>query len=330
MKKIIFIAWISYHRRAELLAEHLGAKLYFVKYGQPGRIFQAPIRYLVQAWRTWEIYRREKPTLILVQNPPIFLVLLTFIYARLFGARYVIDSHTGAFLSHKWTWSVWLHRLLSRQALTTLVHNNSQKKVIERWDCPYSVIGFTPGNYPPGEPFPLQGKFNLAVICSFVDGDEPLAEVLEAARRLPDVGFYITGKTSLAPAHILATKPDNCQFVGFLPYNQYVGLLRNVDAIMDLTKWDHTVLMGGFEALSLEKPFITSNWPILQEYFSLGTVHCPNTAEGIFQGICRTQTEYATLQTGIRSLRDQLEADWDEKLKALQELIDQSTQTGRP
>ena len=74
----------------------------------------------------------------------------------------------GGFLSPKWRWSVWLHRLLSKGALATIVHNTSQEKIVKEWGYRYLVIGFTPGNYPPGDDFALDGQFNVAVVSSFL------------------------------------------------------------------------------------------------------------------------------------------------------------------
>ena len=90
---------------------------------------------------------------------------------------------------------------------------------------------------------------------------------------------------------------------------------------MDLTNWDNTVLMGGFEAVSLGKPFITSDWPVLKDYFSLGTVHIPNTVEGVCAGVYRAQLEHETLQRDIIRLRDRLDKEWRQKLGDLQNLI---------
>ncbi|MCK4823059.1 hypothetical protein KA005_45275, partial [bacterium] len=128
--KIMFIAWIRYQQRSERLAKHLGAKMRYFYYGQQGKLLQAPVKYLVEALQSWRELRRYRPDVVFVQNPPIFCVLVVFLYAQLYGARYVIDSHTGAFLSWKWRWSLGLHRMLSRRALTTIVHNKSQEKIV--------------------------------------------------------------------------------------------------------------------------------------------------------------------------------------------------------
>ena len=320
MSKRVFIVWARYHRRSELLAQHFGATIHYVYYGKVGKLWQAPVRYLIEAWQTWRILRRERPDIIFVQNPPIFAVVVVFLYARCHGARYVIDSHTGAFLGPKWGWSVGLHRRLSRGALTTIVHNTDIEKVVSSWGCRSLVIAFVPGEYPIALPAALDGKFNVAVVGSF-GADEPVDIVFEAASRLREVGFYLTGDFNRLAPSLLAKAPDNCHLTGYLRYEQYVGLLREVDAIMVLTTRDSTLLMGGFEAVSLGIPLIISDWPVLRDYFYLGAVHIPNTALGVYEGVRRVQSELADLRPGVLELRTQLEAEWEQKFAELQNLL---------
>jgi hypothetical protein len=79
--------------------------------------------------------------------------------------------------------------------------------------------------------------------------------------------------------------------------------------------------MGGFEAVSLGTPLITSDWPILRDYFSLGTVHVPNTVEGICKGVRRAQSEHNALQRDILRLRALFQIEWEQKLEELQHLL---------
>ena len=320
-KKIAFVVWARYHRRSELLAQNLGATIYYVYSGKAGNLLTAPGRYLVQAWKTLRLLVREQPDVIFVQNPPIFAVLVTCLFAQLFGKGYVIDSHTGAFVGQKWRWSLGLHRRLSRGALTTIVHNNSQEAIVRRWGCDYCVLAFTPGEYPEGGDFFLEGQFNVAVISTF-SADEPLDVVFEAAGCLPEVIFYVTGDSKRIAPHLLATKPGNCYLTGYLSYGQYVSLLRGADAILDLTTQDHTLLMGAFEAVSLGTPLIVSDWPILQDYFSLGTVHVPNTVEGVCEGVRRAQREQPMLRRDMLRLRERLQTQWEHQFRELGRFLD--------
>ena len=92
MVKMTFAAWIGYHRRSDLLAQKLVSTMHFISYRQRGKLLQALLRYVVQAWRTWRVLRQERTRVILVLNPPIFCVLVASLYARRYGAQYVIHS----------------------------------------------------------------------------------------------------------------------------------------------------------------------------------------------------------------------------------------------
>ena len=318
--KIMTLAWQRYHRRTELLAQHLGATAHFVAYGQRGRLWQAPLRYPLQFIRSVWLLLRERPEAVLVQNPPIFSVLVVYLYALVTGARFAIDSHTGAFVSPRWRWSLRLHRFLSRRAVTTIVHNNDQAVLVREWQCPYCVIAYTPGDDTIGEPYPLNGAFNVVVISSFSE-DEPLDVIFAAARSLPDVMFYVTGNPDRARPKLLAQKPDNCQFTGFIPDAQFLGLLQGADAVIDLTTRDHTLLMGGFEAVAAGTPLITSDWPVLRDYFSLGTVHVSNTVEGIRDGVQQMRQHQEELQGEMALLREQLQDTWQHEFQQLRRVL---------
>jgi hypothetical protein len=71
----------------------------------------------------------------------------------------------------------------------------------------------------------------------------------------------------------------------------------------------------------LGKPIITSDWPVLRDYFNKGTVHVDNTSEGIQAGIRRMQAEGSTLEKEITLLQQERWAEWNEKYTALTQLI---------
>lgn len=321
--KITYIAWLRYQRRSDLLARKLGSTIHFISHGQRGKLLQAPMRYAVQGRQTWHALRLERPDIIFVQNPPIFAVLVASLYARCYGARYIIDSHTGAFLGLKWGWSVGLHRWLSRGALTTIVHNTDQEEVVKRWGCDCLLLTDPLGDYPFGEPFQFHGDFSVAVVGSF-GADEPVDVVFEAARQLIDACFYLTGNPGRLENRLLAKKPENCILTGYLPDDRYIALLRGADCVVVLTSRDHTLLSGANEAVSLGTPLITSDWPVLRDYFSQGTVHVPNTVEGVCEGVRRAQREQARLRQEILLLRQQLEAEWECKFIELLQLLQSS------
>lgn len=316
--KLSFIAWIDYNRRSEILAEFFDATLHHISFGQRKKKWQIPIRYLVQSFQTFMALLKDRPDVVFVQNPPIVIMLPVLPYCWLFGAKYIIDSHTGAFTDFKKT--LGLHKWLSKRALTTIVHNSVQEEIIKAWNVSYCVLGFSEAEYPAGKSIPMADGFNIAFSCSFAP-DEPIAEVFEAAKMSPDANIYITGNHELLNPSQAKMKPKNCHFTGFLSFDEYVGLLRDSDMVMALTTRDETLLSGGFEAVSLEKPLIVSDWPILEQYFSKGSVHVDNSAAGIAQGIRNGIENLPMLNEKIKELRINLNEEWQQSGEKINHLI---------
>ena len=93
------------------------------------------------------------------------------------------------------------------------------------------------------------------------------------------------------------------RLTGFIPDAEYLGLLRGADAILVLTREDHTMQRGGYEAVALEKPLITSHWSLLREVFSRGTVHVDNSVASIVAAVRRIQADPATFREEMQALR---------------------------
>jgi glycosyltransferase involved in cell wall biosynthesis len=315
---------MRYDRRPEIFAQHFGTQAAFISRGKKGKIWQVPFRYVAQARDTWKLLMRERPDVVLIQCPPVFAVFTVMRYAKATGTRYAIDAGTGAFLSPKWRWSQPLLRIVARNALTTLVTNDYLKSVVEGWGARADIMAFTPAQYPAGEPYLFAGdekRFHVFVVSTY-EIDEPLDVVIQTARQMPEVSFYITGNPQHAPSQRLAHLPTNCHLTGYLPYPKYIGLMRSSDVVMDLTTRNHTLLMGAFEAVSLGMPLIVSDWPILRSYFGKGAICVPNTVEGLRAGVLRAQREQETLKHDVRRLREDLDREWNQQFGNLLQLIE--------
>lgn len=316
--KVIFIAWSAYSRRSQLIADQLGIPLFLI-HALKRRYFLAPLRYLLQTVKTLIILIRERPAVTFVQNPPILAALLVYLYARLTGGAYVIDSHSGALLAPWWRWSLPLHAFLSRRARATLVTNDHLAALVRQWGATTYIIPDIPADFPAGNAFPVAGAFNVAVINTF-SPDEPLAELLQAAATLPDVAFYITGDPIRAKASYLSERPPNVHFTGFLPDAAYIGLLRSVQGVVVLTTDNHTMQRGACEALWLGQPMVISDWPILRRYFHKGAVYTDNTSESIQEGILRLRIGLPRLKAEIGRLQQERRATWAADYNVLQAL----------
>lgn len=321
--KLVFLAWAPHGRRSQLLARRLGGTLCLVHYLRFKYPLCAPFKYVLQAAKTWASLRELRPDAVFVQNPPIFSVLAAYLYCRLAGARYVIDSHTGAFTSPRWRWSLPWHRFFSRRALTTMVTNEHLSRQVETWGAPSLVIRDVPVTFGQGRPFSTRGDFVITVVNTFSQ-DEPLEEVLEAASSLPEVAFYVTGSFQARERSFSLSQPPNVTFTGFIDDQDYIGLLRASHAVMALTTSDHTMQRGACEALSLGKPIITSDWGLLKDYFNKGAVHVDNSSKAIGQGVLLMRGEWQRLAQEIQELRTEREQEWQEKEAILCALLEGS------
>jgi glycosyltransferase involved in cell wall biosynthesis len=297
-----FITWYPYCRRSDAIAEALGGRSHLIHYLSFKRPLHAPLKYIMQTVTTLQRLRHDRPELILVAVPPIFAALPVYLYARRSSARMVIDAHTGIFEHARWRWLLPLTRFMLRRADCVVVTNEHLRRQVAAWGGTPVVIGDVPVHFVPGRAPTPCGTPRVVVINTF-SVDEPVDAVLAAARELREASFFVTGDIRYARPAWLAARPANLSFTGFLSEEDYAGLLRAADVIVVLTTYDHTMQRGAYEAVALEKPLVTSDWGLLRETFSRGTVHVRNEAPDIAAGIRRALAEGQRLSREMHGLR---------------------------
>ena len=317
--KILYVAWAPYNRRAETFASQIGAEvelIHFFKYQRPS---WAPLKYPLMAVKTLTKLSSKKPDVVFAMSPPLFSALFVYLYCLISKAQFVIDAHTGSLITPPWTWFRFLHKFLSRRAIVTIVTNNYLASLVESWGAKAMIIN-PPISFPDVKACPLEGKINFLVVNTF-SGDEPLDEVLKVAGNFPEIHFYITGDISKARHGQIETCSQNVHFTDFLPYTKYLELLKSVDGVIALTTRDHTLQSGGMEALFMGKPFITSRFPFLMNFFSKGTVYVKPEAKSIANGISEFIANHEFLQNEILKLRKERWNEWKNDLNKLMRII---------
>jgi glycosyltransferase involved in cell wall biosynthesis len=305
---------------SQTFAREVGGQLRCIHYLRFQWKANAPLKYVLQALRTLQVLFAERPAAVHVQNPPFVSGLVVYLYCLLSGARFVLHYHSAAF-GRAWDWALPLQKFLARRAVANIVTNQHWADVVRSWGGRALVMVDPFLDLPEGEPFAVKEGFNVAFVGTFAP-DEPLEEVLQAARLLPQVNFYITGDTRKRPASFFAAAPANVTFTGFLdPNRQYPGLLRAADAVMVLTTRDHTLQLGGCEAVAVGRPLITSDWPYLREVFPKGTVYVSASAESIRDGILAAQARQSELAREVIALRGESRQEWDTRLRQLQTMV---------
>ncbi|MEK7793761.1 MAG: glycosyltransferase [Candidatus Hydrogenedentota bacterium] len=303
----VFVSWVKHTTRSASLAEGIGAEAIFIHSGASLGLF----KYIPRGIETMLFLIRRRPDAVFCMNPPYFLPLVAWFYCLLFRARFVIDSHTAAFDQREWTRLAPLHSFLVKRAACSVVTNAELARRVEGLGGTAVVISDIPYALPGGEYEVKAKSFNICFVCTYQD-DEPIAEVLEAARALGNgVTVYVTGNDKRLPAELRASKPDNVMLTGFLTNEHYAGLLRVVDAILVLTTRDFTMQRGGSEALTVGKPLVTSDWPTLREIFGDAGVYVENSALGIRRGVDELRATYPARLEGVKRLRGVREERWE-------------------
>ena len=319
---ITYISWAESCSRSDHTARELGGRSHMVyrpEYGS--KVSTIALKYLAQWRETAAVLRRERPDVVFVMSPPVIAVLPALWYTTTRRKQLVIDAHTGAFLNRRWRYLWWLQRWVCRRAATTIVHNPHMASLVRAAGGHAIVVADVPVLFDEPEPFERPAAVVIAVVCSF-NYDEPIAEIWNAARLLPDVRFFVTGNAKHLSAELRSNIPANISLTGFLSTGAYGGLLKSADAVMTLTTLDHTMMRGAYEAIYQGTPVIVSDWPILREYFSDGALHVDNTSESIAQAVRLVAERTETLREGARRLRDRKLVAFAAVRRAILERID--------
>ena len=311
--KSLFLVWGAPQgsHRSELMGAQLGADVQHIYFTTKRGKFIAPIKYFFQTIMTIVFLVRHRYRLIFVQDPPIFAVLAVYFYSLFSKSYFIIDSHTDALQAPFWEWTLPLHRFLEHRAITTIVTNDQLREMIEGWGAHGFTLEDPPAQFDIPKPTILPDSALNVVMVSTADYDEPIREVVEAARDLEDVDFYITGDFARSAHHqgVIESAPENVHFTGYLREG-YFALLDAADVIMCLSTEDNTFLSGDNEALWLGKPLITSDWPVLRHYFPKGTIHIDNSTAQIYQSILDMREHLTEYKVEIQALKVERRRDW--------------------
>ena len=292
--------------------------VYAHRYGS--HYITVPFKYVAQTFRTLRILFRERPAAVFVMTPPVTACFAVWIYARVTGAAFVIDAHTGAFLDRRWKPLLFVHKWFSRAARTTIVTNEYMHSIVRTWGASATLVRDVPVCFAKPVNQNLNGPCNMTLVCTFTP-DEPIELFFKAAARLPDIRFHVTGNYRRADSRVLAAKPDNVRLTGFLPDGEYVGLLLASDAVICLTTRDHTMQRGAYEAVYLSRPVITSNSDLLRRHFFKGSVHVDNTVDALVAGVRRMQDNLARFRSEIEELRHERINEWNRVEDELRQII---------
>jgi glycosyltransferase involved in cell wall biosynthesis len=225
---------------------------------------------------------------VIVTCPSPFPAVIVAIYARIFGAPYVLDAHPSAFGHRAKIWQLFVPLLksLARRACVTMVTEPALGAVVAEW-------GGTPLVFhealPPLSPAvcPRTRRVRPTVVFTTIFApDEPLEAITGATHQLHDCDVAITGDHSRLPQELKADllAESHVSLTGWLDQPNYLALIANADVVVALTRDPHSVMRSAFEAVYLERPTVLSDTTTLREAFS-PSVFVENDAAAIASGV---------------------------------------------
>ena len=316
---MLALAWADEQPRTRALAAALGGEAAFVASPLPRRPATAPLRYAWCAARTWRLLASRRPSSVVVIAPPVVAPIVAGLWCRLTGRPLVVDCHTGTFHARRWAWARPLYRLLLPGCRAVLAHTDEALTLLRRWGAPGLLL---PDDVPgPADARPRGPAAGATVlVAGSLDENEPVAEVLAAAVRLPDVAVRVTGDPGRVPPALRAAAPPNVTFTGLLPLPDFLGEMLAADVVAVFSTDPHIMNRAAFESVGLGRPLVLSDHAGLRDRFGTAAVFAPNRPEAMADAVRGALVDRCELarRSGLLAgrLREQHELALD-RLRAL-------------
>lgn len=330
----LYIAWTAFQRRPASMAPLVGLRCHFLplSYKGPSHLRRA-WHYAALMLRTWRLLRAQAPAAVWLQLPQMPLLWPALLYRMLLApsVRIVADCHNAAFVP-PWSRLPFGLKLLARCDLV-LVHNADVAAQARALGVPgdrLQVLEDVPprraAGPAPALPALLDGRPRPWVIFPGSFGrDEPIAEVLEAARRVPGASFVVTGRIGNAArnGHDLGALPPNVLLTDYLPLADFEALLTHADLVLALTNVDGIQLSVCNEALGWGKPMVMSGTPLLRALFGGGArvldSHAPEEMAAAVREVWTQRERWAAASAALalRRRAEWLAGPWQDCVRAL-------------
>lgn len=335
---LAIIGWTLRGARLRELAEDLGGTVRVIF---TPRLTAKPllgIRYLTCALIMIGHLIRRRPRTVIVVNPPVWPGIIGLAYARVRGGRFFLDSHPGGFGAQGHTVEARLqrlHRFLVRHADGVLVACDHWVDVVESWGGRAVVVheplrdrGAAGSASNHGLPATRPDRPVALFVCIFAP-DEPVAEVIGAARLQPGVDWWITGDPERAPSGLLDGLPENVRLTGYLGPEQYDAALRKADTVIALTTEPTSIMRAAYEAVDARVPLVVSDHPMITATFPFA-VPTPNSADGLAESVGSITADLARARSNTGAARLDHAMRWQRQLADLARLVDEKPARHHP
>ena len=316
----IWITWESQRRNREI-ARALAMPLY--EWSHVDRLRPRIFKYVVGIAKTLRLLLRERPRLVICQNPSIVLSAGLVAVKLMCGLHVFVDAHNvGLFPAGGRSRLLMLvSRWVQRHADMTIVTNDGLKAKVEATGGRSFVLPDPIPAAPETSIQRLKGSTNVLLICTYAD-DEPYEVVFEAFRALgPETVLYVTGNPEKLGGRKLRL-PENVILTGFLPEEDYWSALRAVDVAIDLTTRDDCLVCGAYEAAAVGTPMVLSDTAALRAFFDRGAIFSAHSPEALSAAVREATSRGEQLRRDLGPWRDRRNAEWEVLRSRLRREID--------
>lgn len=314
-----YFVWAEFQRRAVSFAEVFDFSVRHISTDSQSKIGKLG-RYVSSMIQTIQQILKESPQQVWLQLPPNFLVHIVLFLRWITRKKYKIiaDCHNAS-LRPPWSSLPFAISAMNKCDLV-IVHNSdvyndalnlglSKNRLIVLEDAPAYVLE------PQHQDCDDEG--HVLVPCSFHD-DEPIEELLMAAKLCPDITFKITGPRQKAEAKgFISQAPDNVDFTGFVSVEEYDQLVWSAGIILGLTTMDGIQLSVAGEAIGAGRPLLLSDTSTLRGLFEDGAMFVANTAEGLADGIQKAFEQREDLARASLACGQARYLEWQDQAKAV-------------
>jgi hypothetical protein len=277
----LLIAWAPFSPTLVEVGALVGGRVVFLNV-LFGKKLAAPLRYAFLALRTLSLIGRERPKVVLAQNPPIFLPVLLALTRHLYGFRLVVDHHA--------VWSMKtlrqpilsqgiaaLERFASKQADANMSPNNNWTGELRARGAtdPFTYHDFIPKPASIARKDaewthnPLPSHRFLVIAAHGGHPQEMLEEEIAAVSGLQDYLLVVTGKREKIGRRIARLNPKtNVIYPGYLDDASYEALKKSADVALSLSTEVNTVPHAIHEYLADGIPTIVLKDPLLRSLFN--------------------------------------------------------------
>lgn len=317
----IYIVWKKYQRRVESLAPEMGASINYYHYGweERRRVFKA-FSYVLKFTRTLADLLRQRPRRVFVQLAPTPALYAVAAYAWLSGSAYVADCHNSMIYG---TWIDWpLARRLLNRSESILVHNADVAEKAARRGLATFVLRTPLPRISIRDSKAILTRLGLkkngyVIVPGNLADDEPLEEIFDAARLIPEVPFVFTWFAERLPQKLRATAPSNVVFTGYLAPDAFNVAFAHAAAALVLTRREGTQPSGAAEAVALEVPVVLSDLNTTRRINGRAAIYVFHDPPTIAAGVRLAIREQDVLRQNMRALKHTLVGEMGRQILAL-------------